>query len=238
MSLLNRCVIFQAGMNMEKIKVLFVCMGNICRSPTAEGVFAKLLKEHNLEDYFFIDSAGTHAYHIGEPPDLRAQHAALERDVELNQLRARKVIMRDFEDFDYLLAMDDDNYAVLMEELKRMPVLALDEFHRWHNNARSSDDDLAEGSSSWAAEKIFQIIEDRYIHWDERLTLVATNRNPDKGDLDPIGSRFSDSLRSRIIEVNGGDLRPNARVIERYAHPALSKTSYSLSSPKIMSWGE
>jgi protein-tyrosine phosphatase len=102
-------------MNMEKIKVLFVCMGNICRSPTAEGVFAKLLKEHNLEDYFFIDSAGTHAYHIGEPPDLRAQHAALERDVELNHLRARKVIMKDFEDFDFLLVMDDDNYAALMD---------------------------------------------------------------------------------------------------------------------------
>jgi len=100
---------------MEKIKVLFVCMGNICRSPTAEGVFAKLIKEQDLEAYFVIDSAGTHAYHIGEPPDLRAQHAALERDVEINHLRARKVIMADFEDFDYLLAMDDDNYAVLME---------------------------------------------------------------------------------------------------------------------------
>jgi len=102
-------------MNMEKIKVLFVCMGNICRSPTAEGVFAKLIKEQDLEEYFVIDSAGTHAYHIGEPPDLRAQHAALERDVELNNLRARKVIMADFEDFDFLLAMDDENYAVLME---------------------------------------------------------------------------------------------------------------------------
>jgi len=100
---------------MEKIKVLFVCMGNICRSPTAEGVFAKLIKEQNLEEYFFIDSAGTHAYHIGEPPDLRAQHTALERDVKLNHLRARKVIMADFEDFDFLLAMDADNYAVLME---------------------------------------------------------------------------------------------------------------------------
>ena len=90
-------------------------MGNICRSPTAEGVFVKLIKEQDLEDYFVIDSAGTHAYHIGEPPDLRAQHAALERDVKLNHLRARKVIMADFEDFDFLLAMDADNYAVLME---------------------------------------------------------------------------------------------------------------------------
>ncbi len=99
---------------MEKIKVLFVCMGNICRSPTAEGVFVKLLKEHALEDLFVIDSAGTHAYHVGEPPDPRSQQAALERDVQLAHLRARKVIMGDFDDFDYLLAMDDDNYVTLI----------------------------------------------------------------------------------------------------------------------------
>jgi len=100
---------------MEKIKVLFVCMGNICRSPTAEGVFAKLLKEQGLEEHFVIDSAGTHAYHDGEAPDLRAQQAALQRDIELNHLRARKVVRGDFEDFYFLLAMDDDNYAVLMD---------------------------------------------------------------------------------------------------------------------------
>ena len=100
---------------MEKIKVLFVCMGKICRSPTAEGVFAKLLKEQGLEEHFVIDSAGTHAYHDGEAPDLRAQQAALQRDIELNHLRARKVVRGDFEDFDFLLAMDDDNYAVLMD---------------------------------------------------------------------------------------------------------------------------
>lgn len=111
----SRSSLFQASVDMEKIKVLFVCMGNICRSPTAEGVFAKLLKEQNLEEYFVIDSAGTHAYHVGEPPDLRAQHAALERDIELTHLRARKVIMGDFEDFDFLLAMDDENYAALMD---------------------------------------------------------------------------------------------------------------------------
>ena len=99
---------------MKKIKVLFVCMGNICRSPTAEGVFAKLIKEHDLEHYFAIDSAGTHAYHIGEAPDLRSQKAASERGVELSHLRARRVIMGDFKDFDYVLAMDDENYAALI----------------------------------------------------------------------------------------------------------------------------
>ncbi len=102
-------------MDVEKIKILFVCMGNICRSPTAEGVFAKLLKEQNLEDYFTVDSAGTHAYHIGESPDLRAQNAAIGRGVNLSHLRARKVVLGDFEDYDYLLAMDDDNYETLIK---------------------------------------------------------------------------------------------------------------------------
>ena len=108
------------------------------------------------------------------------------------------------------------DYDALMNELKQVPVLALDEFHRWHNNA-SKTEDKAEGSHSWAEEKIFQIVEERYLHWDERLTLVATNRNPDKGDLDPIASRFSDSLRSRIIHVGGGDLRPHAQMLENAA---------------------
>ncbi len=101
---------------MEKIKVLFVCMGNICRSPTAEGVFTKLIASKNLADRFTVDSAGTHAYHVGNPPDARAQKAALKRGVELQHLRARKVHGSDFEYFDYVLAMDDDNYSILFHE--------------------------------------------------------------------------------------------------------------------------
>ncbi len=100
---------------MKKINVLFVCMGNICRSPTAEGVFAKLLKDRQLETAFMIDSAGTHAFHAGKPADLRSQQAALERGIDLSQLRARKVIMGDFEDFDYLLAMDEHNFETMMQ---------------------------------------------------------------------------------------------------------------------------
>jgi protein-tyrosine phosphatase len=99
---------------MEKIKVLFVCMGNICRSPTAEGVFTQLIDERNLAHHFVIDSAGTHAYHVGNPPDLRSQKAAIERGVDLAHLRARKVDINDFENFDYVLAMDDENYSILM----------------------------------------------------------------------------------------------------------------------------
>ena len=99
---------------MEKIKILFVCMGNICRSPSAEGAFVKLLKAHGIEEGFVIDSAGTHAHHVGESPDLRSQKTALDRGIDLKHLRARTVIMGDFEDFDYLLAMDDENYETLM----------------------------------------------------------------------------------------------------------------------------
>jgi len=100
---------------MKKIRVLFVCMGNICRSPTAEGVFSALVKEKKIDHEFDLDSAGTHAYHVSEAPDLRAQKAANDRGVDISYVRARKVVFGDFEDFDYILAMDEDNYQVLMQ---------------------------------------------------------------------------------------------------------------------------
>ncbi len=99
---------------METIKVLFVCMGNICRSPTAEGVFTKLVNDLVLNDKFQIDSAGTHDYHIGKAPDERAQHAARGRGIEIKNLRARQIHSSDFEYFDYILVMDDENYANVM----------------------------------------------------------------------------------------------------------------------------
>lgn len=100
---------------MDTVKVLFVCMGNICRSPTAQGVFEKLVNEHALADRIVIDSAGTHAYHIGEVPDARATQAALRRGIDLTTQRARRVSPVDFEQFDYVLAMDSSNYADLSE---------------------------------------------------------------------------------------------------------------------------
>ncbi len=96
-----------------KIKILFVCMGNICRSPTAEGLFRQLLVQHRLQDQVLVDSAGTHAYHVGNPPDPRAQEAARRRGVDLSALRARQVCLEDFAIFDYILAMDEDNLAHL-----------------------------------------------------------------------------------------------------------------------------
>lgn len=95
------------------VKVLFVCMGNICRSPTAEGVFRHLVNQAGLSDQIHIDSAGTHAYHVGEPPDRRAQAAARNRSIDLSSQRARKVQSDDFDQFDYVLAMDHSNHAEL-----------------------------------------------------------------------------------------------------------------------------
>ena len=97
------------------IRVLFVCMGNICRSPTAEGVFRKLVQDEGLSERIEIDSAGTHAYHVGEQPDHRARAAAERRGVSLSDIRARKVAADDYARFDYVLAMDRLNLHMLAE---------------------------------------------------------------------------------------------------------------------------
>lgn len=95
------------------VKVLFVCLGNICRSPTAEGVFRAIVDEAGLSDLVSIDSAGTSGWHIGDPPDERGQRAALTRGYDLSQQRARKVGPRDFDTFDYIIGMDSRNVADL-----------------------------------------------------------------------------------------------------------------------------
>ena len=91
------------------VKVLFVCMGNICRSPTAEGVFRHMVEQSNAANKIAIDSAGTHAYHVGHPPDPRAQDAARKRNIDLGNQRARRVGADDFIEFDYVIAMDESN---------------------------------------------------------------------------------------------------------------------------------
>ncbi len=97
------------------IRILFVCMGNICRSPTAEGVFRKLVQERAPDLRVEIDSAGTHGYHVGDPPDRRTIAAAARRGVDLGGLRARTVEDADFEAFDLLVAMDQLNREVLLD---------------------------------------------------------------------------------------------------------------------------
>jgi len=96
-------------------RVLMVCMGNICRSPTAEGVLRQLAAELAPELRLEVDSAGTHAYHLGEPPDARAIEHARRRGIEIGHLRARQVEARDHTRFDLILAMDEDNLARLAQ---------------------------------------------------------------------------------------------------------------------------
>ena len=105
------------------MKILFVCLGNICRSPTAEAVFRTVAAREAPELMIEVDSAGTAGYHIGEPPDLRTRQAASRRGYDMSSLRARIVEPRDFEDFDFILAMDRENLKVLNH---RAPVQARD----------------------------------------------------------------------------------------------------------------
>ncbi|MDA8390013.1 MAG: low molecular weight phosphotyrosine protein phosphatase [Gammaproteobacteria bacterium] len=93
----------------DKVRVLFVCLGNICRSPMAEGIFRKTVTDAGLADVILIDSAGTHAYHVGEPPDERAQAATGRRGIDISGLRGRQATVADFASFDYVLAMDYEN---------------------------------------------------------------------------------------------------------------------------------
>jgi protein-tyrosine phosphatase len=102
--------------NKEKVSILFVCMGNICRSPTAEGVFRHVVNEAGLAHRFEIDSVGTHAYHVGDPPDRRAIAAAERRGMSLDGIFARPVADEDFERFDHIIAMDEDNQERLRDK--------------------------------------------------------------------------------------------------------------------------
>ncbi|MDH3582317.1 MAG: low molecular weight phosphotyrosine protein phosphatase [Hyphomicrobiales bacterium] len=101
---------------MENYRILFVCLGNICRSPIGEGIFAHIAAEAGLEGSIFVDSAGTGGWHVGNPPDPRARTAAAARGISISHQRARQVTREDFSDFDLILAMDRDN----LETLRRL----------------------------------------------------------------------------------------------------------------------
>lgn len=119
-------------------RVLMVCMGNICRSPTAEGVFRHHVRMNLLGDKVEVDSAGTHGYHVGEAPDQRTQRAALARGYNLSQLRARKVAPQDIDYFDLILAMDRSN----LDNLQRMaPPEAHDRIRLFMEFAKNFDDE-------------------------------------------------------------------------------------------------
>ena len=100
-------------------------MGNICRSPSAEGVVRAYLQQRAPQLSVYLDSAGTHDYHVGEPPDRRAIAAALRRGIDLSRLRARMVTARDFTDFDLIVAMDESNARELRARAAHRDVQAL-----------------------------------------------------------------------------------------------------------------
>lgn len=110
----------------QQLSVLFVCMGNICRSPSAQGVFEVALLEAGLSEQVRVDSAGTHAYHVGEPPDSRSQKAAKARKIDISAQQARRVEDEDFELFDYVVVMDQENLKNLQA---RCPAERQDRLH-------------------------------------------------------------------------------------------------------------
>ena len=143
----------------DKISVLFVCMGNICRSPTAHGVFRALVEREGLTGHIGIDSAGTHAYHVGSGPDKRAMATAAGRGIDLSDLVARRVDEADFERFDYVLAMDQDNFLSLSEIC---PNEHIDKIHLFMDFApqmrtREVPDPYYGGASGF--ERVFDLVE-------------------------------------------------------------------------------
>ena len=100
---------------MKKISILMVCTANICRSPTAHGLLRHLLDVEGLNRRITVDSAGTHIFQKGLPPDVRAQRVALEQGIDLSDLRSRNIRPKDFSTYDYILAMDNDNFHILQE---------------------------------------------------------------------------------------------------------------------------
>ena len=98
---------------MKQTKLLFVCMGNICRSPTAHGVMQSLVDRKALDEQILVESAGTHAYHVGEKSDSRSRETAKARGIDMESIRAQKISISDYDEYDYILAMDEDNLELI-----------------------------------------------------------------------------------------------------------------------------
>ena len=145
---------------MTTTRVLFVCMGNICRSPTAEAVFRHYVESADMSADIFIDSAGTHDYHIGDKPDARAQHAARQRGYDMSEMRGRQVGEDDFRNFDYVLAMDSANLAILQQIVppnSNTKARLLLEFSR-HHRERDVPDPYYGGADGF--ERVLDMVED------------------------------------------------------------------------------
>ena len=159
-------------MESEKYSVLFVCLGNICRSPAAQAVMQRLVDERGLSDRFFIDSAGIGGWHIGDLPDKRMRVHARPRGYELTH-RARKVQSRDFEDFDLIVGMDASN----VDDLRHMAatveqqdkVVMMGDYIRQFPNYDYVPDPYYEGSEGF--ELVLDLLEDACDHLLDMLTV-------------------------------------------------------------------
>lgn len=134
-------------------------MGNICRSPTAEGVFRHLVQEEGLADRIEIDSAGTHAYHVDNPPDRRARSAAERRGYSLDGIRARRIEAGDFDRFDYIIAMDRENLALLEEQAEETHSAKLHLFMEFSGSAHDEVPDPYYGGAA-GFERVLDLVED------------------------------------------------------------------------------
>ncbi len=144
----------------KSVKVLFVCLGNICRSPMAEGIFRHLLRQASLDDRVKIDSAGTHAYHVDEPPDARAQAALDQRGIDISTLRGRKVTPTDIEIFDYVLAMDRENLKNLMAICPPGAASKIRLFMEYASNCSEQEVPDPYFGDSGGFDRVFDLIED------------------------------------------------------------------------------
>ncbi|MEL7558050.1 low molecular weight protein-tyrosine-phosphatase [Stutzerimonas chloritidismutans] len=141
------------------MKVLFVCMGNICRSPTAEAVFRKCAEKVGMDDRVTVDSAGTGNWHVGKGPDSRACMAAARRGYDLTTLRARQVSMDDFQRFDLILAMDHDNLDRLLAMRPSASKAEIDLFLRRYGVSEDAVPDPYYGGED-GFEQVLDLIED------------------------------------------------------------------------------
>jgi protein-tyrosine phosphatase len=140
------------------VRVLFVCLGNICRSPLAQGVFEDVLRREELEDEVFVDSAGTGSWHVGSPPDDRAKRSAAARGLDLSAQRARRVSLADCEEFDYILTMDEQNYRTVASLCRGSAMVRPFLDFAPHSPEREVPDPYGDGADAF--ERVLDLVEE------------------------------------------------------------------------------